>query len=207
MVHSREGSAPGAPVTLVRMRDIVLASASPRRRELLSGLGLNVVAHAADIDETVAKGEDPEGLVARLAATKAAIVAARNPSELVVAADTVVVVDGEIVNKPADAAENRAFLARLSGRTHEVYTGHALRLAGRSDDVVVRTLVTFRELDAEEIEDYVVTGEGLDKAGGYAIQGRGAALVSRIDGCYSNVVGLSLPAVVESARRLGVRLV
>lgn len=189
------------------MRDIVLASASPRRRELLAGLGLNVVAHAADIDETVGDGEEPEDLVSRLAATKAAIVAARNPSELVIAADTVVVIDGQITNKPADGAENRSFLGRLSGRTHEVYTGHALRLGGRSDDAVVRTLVTFRQLDAEEIDNYVITGEGLDKAGGYAIQGRGAAMVSGIDGCYSNVVGLSLPTVVEAARRLGVRLV
>jgi len=189
------------------MRDVLLASASPRRRELLAGLGLNVVAHAADIDETVAEGETSEDLVARLAATKAAFVAARKPGELVIAADTVVVIDGAITNKPADAAENRSFLERLSGRTHEVFTGHALRLGGRSDDVVVRTLVEFRPLEEEEIENYVSTGEGLDKAGGYAIQGRGAALIRRIEGCYSNVVGLSLPTVVESARRLGVRLV
>lgn len=189
------------------MRDILLASASPRRRELLEGLGLNVKTHAADVDETVHEGEDAPALVSRLAASKAAVVGARQSGSLVIAADTVVVVDGEIINKPRDAEENRAFLVRLSGRDHDVYTGHALRIGERSDDVIVRTLVTFRDLDAEDIESYVASGEGLDKAGGYAIQGLGAALVARIEGCYSNVVGLSLPAVVESARRLGVRLV
>jgi len=189
------------------MRDILLASASPRRRELLAGLGLNVQTHATNIDESVGEGEDAEALVARLAASKAAVVGARQSGSLVIAADTVVVLDGEILNKPADAEQNRAFITRLAGRTHDVFTGHALRLAARSEDVVVRTLVTFRQLEADEIEGYVLSGEGLDKAGGYAIQGRGAALVARLDGCYSNVVGLSLPAVVESARRLGVRLV
>lgn len=189
------------------MRDILLASASPRRRELLAGLGLNVKTHATDIDEAVGEGEDAQALVSRLAASKAAVVGARQSGSLVIAGDTVVVIDDEILNKPADAAENRAYLARLAGRTHEVYTGHALRIGERSDDVVVRTLVTFRQLDAEEIDNYVASGEGLDKAGGYAIQGRGAALVERIEGCYSNVVGLSLPTVVESARRLGVKLV
>jgi len=189
------------------MSEIVLASASPRRRELLTSIGLEVRLRPADIDESMAAGEEPAGLVARLAAGKAAQAATEEQGSLVIAADTVVVLAGEVLTKPLDEAENRRFIERLAGRTHEVYTGHAVRLRGRAEDFVVRTSVTFRALAADEIESYAATREGLDKAGGYAIQGRGAALVERIDGCYSNVVGLSLPAVVTAARRLGVALV
>lgn len=190
----------------------MLASASPRRRELLSGLGLARLGYTlrlrpADIDEAVLPGEAPAALVARLAAGKAAAAAQGETEALVVAADTVVVLGAEILGKPADEAENRDYLRRLSGATHEVFSGHALRLGGAGEDFVVRTAVTFRPLAADEIVNYAATGEGLDKAGGYAIQGMGAALVAGIEGCYSNVVGLSLPGLVSAARRLGASLV
>ena len=145
--------------------------------------------------------------MARLSAAKAEAVANEGLEALVIAADTVVVRDGEILGKPVDDAENREFLDRLEGKTHEVYTGHALRLAGRAADEVVSTRVTFRSLPPGQIERYVASGEGLDKAGGYAIQGRGAMLVPHIDGCYFNVVGLSLATVVTLAGELGVELV
>lgn len=186
---------------------LVLASTSPRRRELLASLGLEFEVRPADIDESARPGEAPEALVARLSLEKAAAVAALEPCALVIAADTVVVLDAQVLGKPRDATENRAFLARLSGREHEVFTGHSLRLGEREAGVVKRTRVRFRALEPGEIGSYVATGEGLDKAGGYGIQGRGAALVSHIEGCYFSVVGLSLAALVEHARRLGVRLV
>jgi septum formation protein len=189
------------------MTNLVLASASPRRSELLRGLGLTFTVVPADVDEAVHPGETAPQLVARLSAAKAAAVAASYPDSLVIAADTTVVVDGQVLNKPADEDENRAFIERLAGREHQVYTGHALRLGGAAESVVVRTGVRFRSLTPPEIARYTATREGADKAGGYAIQGRGAALVDRVDGCYSNVVGLSLPTVVVVAQRLGVTLV
>lgn len=186
--------------------DIVLASASPRRLELLGRLGLLFRVVPADIDETPLENEAPEGLVERLSLAKARTVAGRYPEALVIAADTVVV-DGGVLNKPRDAAENRRFIARLSGRVHHVHTGHALLYGGRESAAVVTTAVRFRPLTAREQDWYVRTGEGLDKAGGYGVQGYGAALVSRLEGCYFNVVGLSLSHLLEAARGLGVELV
>ena len=199
------------------LADIVLASASPRRRDLLAAIGVQARVLPADVDEASLPGEDAVALVARLAAAKAEAVAARlraaaeaagEPvaSPLVIAADTVVVLGDRVLGKPADASEARAFIACLAGRSHLVLTGHCLRrdyaLAAR----VERTEVTFRPLDDDEVVRYVASGEGGDKAGAYAIQGRGAGLVARIEGCYSNVVGLSLPTVITLARSLGVRL-
>jgi len=214
---------------------LVLASASPRRRELLAGLGLSFEIDVPDVDETPLAGEAPDAMVLRLARAKALAVAARRraspsggaalavggtePSDdeaaaaaarrwpLVIAADTTVVLDGESLGKPRDVEEAAAFVARLSGRDHWVHTGHALRLGEREATVLRSTRVRFRPLDAAEIADYAATGEGLDKAGGYAIQGLGATLIDAIDGCYGAVVGLSLPAVLLAARELGVRLV
>ncbi|MDF1524004.1 MAG: Maf family protein [Trueperaceae bacterium] len=188
---------------------VVLASGSPRRRELLAGLGVRFVVDVPDVDERPLVGEDPAAMVLRLARAKAAAVAARHrgaDAALVIAADTTVVIDGEMLGKPNDEAEAAAFVARLSGRTHEVHTGHALRRGEREVAELRTTRVRFRALDADEMRAYAATGEGLDKAGGYAIQGRGAALVDAIDGCYGTVVGLSLPLVVVAARTLGVRL-
>ena len=191
---------------------VVLASASPRRRDLLAALGVTARVIAADVDETALPDEAPRDMVTRLAGAKAAAVeAALAPSgaddaPLVIAADTVVVVDGAVLGKPVDRADATAHLGRLAGRTHEVLTGHCLRRAGRVELHVERTLVTFRALGCNEVARYVDSGEGDDKAGAYAIQGRGVSLIERVEGCFSNVVGLSLPSVVRLARELGVRL-
>lgn len=186
---------------------LILASASPRRRDLLSNLGLTFEVVPADVDESFSTEEIPYDLVQRLSAAKAEAIAQRYPDALVLAADTVVVYLEEVLGKPKDADENRAFLQRLSRHTHEVYTGHTLIFGEKRAERVVQTAVRFRGLSEGELERYVATGEGLDKAGGYAIQGHGSALVREVRGCYFNVVGLSVPNVIEMARDLGVELV
>lgn len=194
-------------MTLPKADPIILASGSPRRRELLAGLGAEFKVVSADIDETVQPGESPKALVTRLSKSKADVVAKEHPGALVIAADTVVVLDQEILGKPRNHAENRAYIQRLSGRSHTVYTGHALLYAGKAEVSVKTSRVTFRTLSESELDWYVATGEGLDKAGGYGIQGKGAALIPHIEGCYFNVMGLSVSATIEAAARLGVRLV
>jgi len=186
---------------------LVLASASPRRRELLALLGLEFSVRPVDLDERALAGEAPAAHVRRLAREKAA--AAAGEGELVLAADTVVAVDGEILGKPSDAAEARRMLARLSGRTHEVFTGVALRQGGaapREAVAVARTAVRFAALTGAEIDWYVASGEPFDKAGAYAIQGLGALLVEEIEGNYTNVVGLPLPATRRLFGELGLEL-
>ncbi len=195
------------PRYTVGVMPIVLASGSPRRKELLESLDLRFEVLPVDIDERPTPGEAPAALVDRLSQEKAGAAAQRRPDALVIAADTVVVVDDAILGKPRDAGENLSFLDRLAGRPHHVFTGHTLLRGDRRESVVVDTEVTMRALDRAEIERYVASGEGLDKAGGYAIQGRGSALVRELSGCYFNVVGLSVATVVEAARRLGVELV
>ena len=186
--------------------EIILASGSPRRRELLAGLGLTFRIKPADVDETPQSGEAPDALVARLSGAKAETVAKTQPDALVIAADTVVVVDGDILGKPKDERENRRFLERLSGRAHSVYTGHSLMYGPELGTKVVASKVRFRALSALELDWYVATGEGLDKAGGYGIQGKGAAFIPYIEGCYFNVMGLSVSAVVTTAADLGLKL-
>ena len=186
---------------------IVLASGSPRRRDLLAGLDLDFEVIPADVDESILPSEAPAALVERLSLLKGSAVADAHFDALVIAADTVVVLDGDILGKPVDRAENERFIKRLAGRKHEVYTGHALLYREGLERSVQRTEVHFRDLDSDEIAAYVATGEGLDKAGGYAIQGYGAALIPHIVGDYFNVVGLSVATVVSHAARLGVRLV
>lgn len=188
------------------MADVVLASASPRRLELLRRIGVEPDVRPADVDETPLPGEAPADLVARLAATKASVVAATHPGALVVAADTEVVVDGRILGKPADDADARAMLELLSGREHEVLTGVHLWLGDRTAAEVVRTTVCFRPLTGREIAGYVAGGEPMGKAGAYAIQGAGGAFVESITGSDSNVVGLPLATVVRLAGDLGVEL-
>ena len=186
---------------------LILASASPRRRDLLQNLGLTFDILPADIDETPLQGETPEDLVNRLSTQKAAAIAAQHSQALVIAADTVVTLEGDVLGKPEDSAENKRFTQRLSGRTHRVYTGHAVQRGEEVAACVTSTEVTFRDLSEHEIAWYVSTGEGMDKAGGYAIQGYGAALVSEIHGCYFNVVGLSVANLLELTKRLGVELI
>lgn len=184
---------------------LVLASASPRRRDLLGQLGLSFTICAADIDETPHPGEAPEAYVRRLAREKAQAVAGRFPGTWVLAADTTVVLGPELLGKPRDAAEARGMLSRLSGRTHEVHTGVAI--AGRAgDSTVVRTRVTFRTLSAGEIDWYVGTGEPLDKAGSYAIQGKGGFMVASVEGSPTNVIGLPLGETLALLSRAGVPL-
>lgn len=180
---------------------LVLASSSPRRRDLLGGLGLRFEVRPVDLDETPRPGEPPLDYVARLAREKAA--ARLHPGELVLAADTVVVLDGELLGKPADAADARRMLARLAGRTHTVHTGVELAEPGRRAGAVATTEVRLAELSADTVDWYVGTGEPLDKAGSYAAQGLGALFVEHLDGNYTNVVGLPLPTVHRLFAELG----
>jgi len=186
---------------------LLLASASPRRRELLAALGVSFEVRPADVDESPRPGESPWATAERLAASKAAAVAGGRPDALVLAADTVVIVGDRDLGKPRDEEENRRFLRELAGVRHTVVTAHHLRWGDRQEIASVGTEVRLRELGDAEIDRWVRSGAGLDKAGGYAIQDLGAALVADLNGCYTNVVGLSLPAVVAAAGRLGVALV
>jgi septum formation protein len=172
--------------------DIVLASGSPRRRALLAGLGWRFEAAAPEADESAVPGETPEALCVRLAVTKAESVAKRRADALVIGADTLVLADGEVLGKPRGREESLRMLRRLQGRVHEVLTGIGLFWKGRSASGLERTAVRFRAFGEETARAYAATGEGMDKAGAYAIQGRGALLVSSIEGDYFNVVGLPL---------------
>lgn len=173
------------------MRSVILASASPRRRELLSLLGWPFSVKVSSIEEIIAPSESPQDAVVRLATEKARSV--RSSSEdMVIAADTVVVLDGAILGKPSSKEEAFDMVKSLAGRSHLVMTGVAVAQGNRVVSDVEITSVSFRELDDEGIRAYVETGEGMDKAGAYGIQGLGALLVSRIDGDYFNVVGLPL---------------
>jgi septum formation protein len=184
---------------------VILASQSPRRRELLSLVGIEHEVQPADIDETPWPNEEPVSHTERLARGKAQVIAARAPDALVIAADTIVVIDGAILGKPADIAEARAMLRRLSGRTHEVCTAMAVACSDRVESAVVRVPVRFRALDDDTIARYVNTGEPMDKAGAYGIQGYGATIVEHIEGDYFAVMGLSLVTVVQLAERMGMR--
>ena len=181
---------------------LVLASASPRRRDLLAGLQLDFEVRSAEIDESALTDELPEDHVLRLARAKAQAVAW--PGELVLAADTVVVLEGRILGKPADPAEAQQMLSSLTGREHDVYTGVALFEPDRDTLVSAtdRSEVRIAALDKDEISWYVSTGEPLDKAGSYAIQGLGALFVERVVGNYTNVVGLPLPLTRSLFRQL-----
>lgn len=185
------------------MLPLVLGSASPRRRDLLHSVGLEFEVVPADIDETPRAGEAPADYVARLAGEKCAAVAGRlEASAVVLTADTTVTLDGEALGKPADHAEARAMLRRLSGRTHLVHTAVVVATPGDRRDVTVTTAVTFGELTDAEIEWYVGLGESFDKAGAYGIQSAGAALVERIDGSPSNVIGLPLRETLRLVNEL-----
>ena len=182
---------------------VILASASPRRRDLLEQMGVQPVVRPSDIDESVLPGEAAEYYVRRLSAAKAMAIVA-DPADLVIAADTTVDLDGRILGKPADADEARAMLRSLSARTHRVHTGVTLRLGDRTATDVTTTLVTFAPITDQALEWYLGTGESFDKAGGYAVQGQAAVFVASVKGSVSNVVGLPLTTVVALARSLGV---
>lgn len=184
---------------------VILASASPRRQALLQQIGIEPVVQPASFDEVGGRAELAHEVALANAKGKCNAVYAEAGDELpVVAADTIVVIDNVILGKPQDGAEAQAMLTRLSGRTHQVMTGVAVRYKGQQLAKVCTTDVSFRELTAAEIAAYIATKEPLDKAGAYGIQGRGAVLVEKINGCYNNVVGLPLTMLHEMFRQLGV---
>ncbi len=189
------------PLSTANEVPLVLASSSPRRRELLALLGLVPLIIPPDIDETWQSGEQPAPHAERLAREKAAAV--RRPDAAVVAADTIVVVDGDILGKPADAAEAARMLTRLAGRDHLVHTAMAVAFRGTTVSGVETTRVWIRPLDAAAIAAYVATGEPMDKAGAYGIQGYGAVIVERIEGDYFTVMGLGLGRLVALMRQAG----
>lgn len=178
---------------------LILASRSPRRQELLQRAGIPFQVRPADVDERWLPGETPEEHVERLARTKARAVAAE-PEQVVLGADTVVVVDGEILGKPTDADDAARMLRRLAGRAHRVLTGVCLKRGAQEVTTWESTWVHFVPLSEEEIRDYVASGEPMDKAGAYAIQGLASKFVERIEGCYFNVVGLPVARVYRALK-------
>jgi len=184
---------------------IVLASGSPRRRELMALLGLDYQVMAADVDERAGPAEAPADLAARLSRAKALAVAGSAARGVIIAADTIVVLDGAILGKPADPDEARRMLRALRGRPHLVLTAIALvrRPDGETLSELVETAVEMRPYRDEEIEAYIASGDPLDKAGAYAIQHSGFSPVTRIEGCYANVVGFPLCHIYRALRRLG----
>jgi septum formation protein len=184
---------------------IILASKSPRRKDLLCQVGLDFHVDPAEVDERVLPNEVPEGYAVRVALEKARITASRTGAGIVIAADTIVVIDDEILGKPEDAQHAERMLKRLSGKAHRVITGLAVMDAA-TERTLTRTSITrvwFRRLTPQEIASYIATGEPLDKAGAYGIQGRASKFIRGIEGCYFNVVGLPVPLVYEMLKSLG----
>jgi septum formation protein len=189
-------------------KPIILASNSPRRRELLKQLGVVFTIDPAEVDERVLGGEMPEAYAIRVAGDKARLVAARSGEAIVIAADTIVVMDDEILGKPADAADAVRMLTSLSGRMHRVITGIVVNDAAnrKISARTVSTRVWFRILSPRMVAAYVATEEPFDKAGAYGIQGKGALLVDAIEGCYFNVVGLPLSVLADMLNEHYIRL-
>ena len=170
--------------------DLILASSSPRRKELLELLGIPFQVRVSDVEETYQDGLQPEEIVMELARIKSIAVAETNKKSIVIGADTIVVSDGKVLGKPADKEEAISTLRQLSGKVHQVYTGVALIKTGNTHLFYEKTDVEFWPLEEKQIEQYVLTGEPFDKAGSYGIQGYGSLLVKRIEGDYFTVVGL-----------------
>jgi septum formation protein len=182
---------------------VILASQSPRRRELLSLVGIAHEVRPANIDERYLTGESPSAHAERLAREKATRI--REPSAVVIASDTIVVIDGDVLGKPNDAADAATMLRRLSGRTHTVITAVAVAWQERLESGVEEAEVTFHRLSDRDITEYIATGEPMDKAGAYGIQGFGATIVCRVDGDYFAVMGLPLQHLVRLFGRVGLR--
>ncbi len=200
-------SEPSVQIPMTALPDdsrlLILASASPRRRDLLHQIAVPYRVHAAGIDETHLPGEIPEAYVRRLALEKARAVAALHPGSTILAADTTVVLEGAILNKPLDLADAARMLRSLAGRTHHVHTGIAVLQAATAQTHVETTAVTFTQIPTAELDTYLATGDSLDKAGAYGIQGYAARWISRIEGDFFNVVGLPLVAVLRLLRAAG----
>jgi len=187
---------------------IILASASPRRYQLLKQLGLEFTVVPADLDEKAIIAPSPRELAAKLANQKAELIASLYPQAVVIAADTMVVIDESVLGKPDDEEAARLMLSQLSGRGHQVITGLSVHCLAQEYKKTVAeiTEVVFRSLSPDEIEAYIKSEEPFDKAGGYGIQGLGALLVEKIDGCYFNVVGLPLNRLGLVLREVGVNI-
>jgi septum formation protein len=185
------------------MEHLILASSSPRRKELLENIHLTFEVSSSDVDESFPDGLSPDVVVKLLAERKAKAVAANNPTAFVLGADTIVVLEGTVLGKPNDEAEAADMLRKLSGKTHEVYTGVAIVSPNDAISFYEKTTVTFWELTETEINMYVSSGEPLDKAGAYGIQQLGSFLVKEIQGDYFSVVGLPISRTVRELRRAG----
>jgi len=186
-------------------RRVVLASASPRRRQLLDLIGIEHEVSPSNIDESLRPRETPRKHAERLAREKALVVAKRNPDDIVVAADTIVVIDRKVLGKPADSADARRMLSLLSGRRHTVITAVAVARGRKVRSAIEEVRVTFRSLRRDDIDAYIATGEPMDKAGAYGIQGYGATIVERVEGDYFAVMGLPLARLVGLLRDVGAR--
>ncbi len=183
---------------------VILASASPRRRQLLDLIGIAHEVRPSDIDETVLRGERPRQYAERLAREKVRAVAESDPHAVAIAADTIVVCGAKLLGKPSNAVDAGSMLSALSGRMHKVVTAVAVARGGRVKSAVEEVLVTFRALTDDEIDAYIATGEPMDKAGAYGIQGYGATIVKRIEGDYFAVMGLPLVKLVGLLAEVGV---
>ena len=185
------------------MKPIVLASGSPRRKQLLEMLRIPFRVIAPDVDEHVRPGEQPAAYVTRLSRSKAEAVVGRAPGEVILAADTTVVLGGKIFEKPTSPANAVDMLLQLQGQTHDVLTSVAVAENGRLEQALDVSQVTFRPNQRYVLEEYVATGEPLDKAGAYAIQGLGVALIERVEGDYSGVMGLPLRLALDLLAKFG----
>jgi len=182
---------------------LVLASRSPRRRDILQQAGIPFVVRPIEVDETPLPGERARDYVTRIAREKAnAAAGLRADGEIILTADTTVAIHGEILGKPLDAADARRMLRMLSGQRHEVLTGICLRSASRVTEDCAETSVWFAPLSPQEIDDYAASGEPMDKAGAYAIQGLASRFIQRIEGCYFNVMGLPVALVYRHLREM-----
>ena len=185
--------------------EVILASTSPRRHQLLDLVGIQHKVAPSDVEETQLPGEEPAAYAERLARAKADAIAVSAREALVIGADTIVVIDDHVLEKPRDVHDAQRMLERLSGRTHVVMTAVAASFEGRTLSTVEKVSVTFRRMLPDEVSSYIATGEPMDKAGAYGIQGYGATIVNRIDGDYFAVMGLSLIRLVELIASLGIR--
>ena len=186
---------------MIELPQLVLASGSPRRAEILSSVGWTFTKVIPDIDETERDGESPENYVRRLAEEKAQAVSHQHPDSIILAADTTVVIDEQIIGKPADLDDARRMLTILSGRWHDVLTGVAVKRDGKIDVGMERTGVKFSEMSNEEIEYLARMGDPLDKAGAYAVQAQAALFIEQIRGDYWNVVGLPISLVYRLLKK------
>jgi septum formation protein len=189
-------------------KKIILASSSPRRKALLEQIHLDFTVDGRVQEDTISDGSEPHELAREIARKKAESVAGRYPDAIIISADTMGIIDGKIIGKPHSETEACSMLAMLSGRTHSVITGITVldTSSGKAVTRSVETSVRLKNISASEIEAYVQTGEPLDKAGAYAVQGLGAVLVEKIDGDYSNVMGLPLAALTEVLKEFGVNV-